>query len=370
MADNYQIDGQKLYFHPQRVAQFLDAGDDLDDLLKIYPIYMEVSPVGACNHRCKFCAVDYIGYKTANKLDTDRLCLIISELAEKGVKSIMFAGEGEPLLHKDIAAIAKHTKLSGIDVSFTTNAVAMTEKFIQTAIPYTSWIKASVNAGTEATYASVHATQVRDFSKVIENLTQAVKFRNDNNLDCAIGLQSILLPDNKDEMITLAKIARDKIGADYLVIKPYSQEPASITTEYQSISYKDDFSEQLDKELKKLNTDSFKINYRSETMRLYHEKQNDRYTTCYSTPVFMAYIMANGSVYGCKDKLFNEKFSYGDINKNSFSEIWQNQLRRKNFAYVLTEMDVSKCRVNCRMDKINRYLFDLKSNKIKHLNFI
>ncbi len=370
MADNYQIDGQKLHFHPQRVAQFLDGSDNFDKLLKIYPIYLEISPVGACNHRCKFCAVDYIGYKTTNRLDTERLFVIVSELAEKGVKSIMFAGEGEPLLHKDIAAIAKHTKLSGIDVSFTTNAVPMTEKFIENAIPYTSWIKASVNAGTETTYANVHATQAKDFSKVINNLKKAVNYRNEHKLDCVIGLQSVLLPDNKDEMITLAKIARDDIGADYFVVKPYSQEPASITTEYQSISYEDDFNQELEAALNNLNTHSFNINYRSETMRLYHENQKNRYTSCYSTPFFMAYIMSDGSIYGCKDKLFDKKFNYGNINEHCFSEIWESQLRRKNIGYVLNEMDVSKCRVNCRMDKINRYLFALKEDKIKHLNFI
>jgi len=189
MSDQYNIDGHKLHFHPQRVAAFLDANDSIQQLQNQYPIYMEISPVGACNHRCSFCAVDYIGYQTANKLDTDKIMETISLLAKKGVKSIMFAGEGEPLLHKQIGEIAKYTKLSGIDVSFTTNAVPMTDKFIHTALPHTSWIKASFNAGTKETYASVHATQERDFQIVIDNLKRAVEFRNANKLDCVIGLQ-------------------------------------------------------------------------------------------------------------------------------------------------------------------------------------
>ncbi|MBF0266634.1 MAG: radical SAM protein [Gammaproteobacteria bacterium] len=370
MSGNYLIDGHKLHFHPQRVAQLLDAENDISKLQTIYPIYVEISPVGACNHRCKFCAVDYIGYQTANKLDTETIKTVISEMAQKGVKSIMFAGEGEPLLHKKIGEIVQHTKSSGIDASFTTNAVPMNDKFIEQAIPYTSWIKASVNAGTEESYAQIHATQARDFKIVINNLKRAVEFRNKHQHECVIGLQAVLLPDNKNDMLTLAKIARDEIGADYLVIKPYSQEPASITTEYKDISYESDFNESLKEQLQQLNTDKFKVNYRSETMALYHEKQENRYSTCYSTPILMSYIMANGSVYGCKDHLFDEKFKYGNINETAFSTIWEGEKRQQNLHYVLNDLDVNKCRVNCRLDKVNRFLFDLKKDKIQHVNFI
>ena len=47
-----------------------------------------------------------------------------------GVKSIMFAGEGEPMLHKDISEHVLLCNASGIDVSFTTNATIITDKFV------------------------------------------------------------------------------------------------------------------------------------------------------------------------------------------------------------------------------------------------
>ena len=80
--DEYLIDGTKLPYHPHRVAQWLEAKDDWEMAKKIYPIYVEIAPVGACNHRCTFCSVDYIGYKAVMQ-DADRR--IKAWLAEFGM---------------------------------------------------------------------------------------------------------------------------------------------------------------------------------------------------------------------------------------------------------------------------------------------
>ena len=47
-----------------------------------------------------------------------------------GVKSIMFAGEGEPLLHPDIADMVNYAKQCSIDSSFTTNGVRLSRSFL------------------------------------------------------------------------------------------------------------------------------------------------------------------------------------------------------------------------------------------------
>ena len=370
MSDKFGIDGHKLAYHPVEVARLLEAENDVSKLIDIYPIYVEVSPVGACNHRCTFCAVDYIGYEATNRIEADVMMRVLEDMGSNGVKSIMYAGEGEPLIHKQINEIVAKTKGVGIDVSFTTNAVAMNDRFIENSLQHTSWVKVSLNGGSAKSYAQVHQTREIDFQRVINNLKKAVEFRNKNKLNCTIGVQSVLLPENADEMANLGKIIRDEIGADYFVIKPFSQEPSSINKLYEDIDYRSMTLRANEKRLKALETENFKVSYRSETMSNYHEDQENRYTTCYSTPIYMAYLMAEGSVYGCKDHLLDPNFCYGNINEKTFSEIWKGERRRKGIEYVLNELDISKCRINCRMDKVNRYLFDLKEGKVDHMNFI
>jgi len=365
MSDIYKIDSHKLIYHPERVIQILNGHQEWNTAKNIYPVYLEVSPVGACNHRCTFCAVDYIGYK-AVMLDFDLYSKRLEEMGQLGVKSIMYAGEGEPLLHKDIVKIVIETKNAGIDVSFTTNATVISDDFINNALDKTSWIKVSMNAGTKSTYAKIHQTKEKDFDKVINNLKKVVKHKYDNDLDTTIGIQTLLLPENHNEMIELIRIARDEIGLDYLVIKPYSQHMFSDTEIYKDLKY-DDFID-LGDELESFSNDNFNVIFRSNTMRKYSE--NDRYKKCYATPFVWGYIMASGDVYGCSAYLLDKRFSYGSINENSFKEIWEGEKRKANYFFIKNDLNIVDCRKNCRMDEVNRYLYSLIEDKVPHVNFI
>ena len=117
-ADGLRIDHHKLLFHVDRVSDWLKSE-------RIYPLYMEVSPAGSCNHRCVFCGLDFMGYQP-RFLDADLLKTRLTEMGSLGLKSIMFAGEGEPFLHRRMVEIILHAKeQSGIDVAVTTNGVLM-----------------------------------------------------------------------------------------------------------------------------------------------------------------------------------------------------------------------------------------------------
>ena len=354
--DKYRIDGHKLHYHVSRVNDWLNGKT-------IYPIYMEISPAGACNHRCTFCGLDFLEYQS-RFLDAGILKKRLSEMGKLGLKSVMYAGEGEPFLHKNFAEIVKHTKKSGIEVAITTNAVLFKESTAEQILDTVEWIKVSINAGTAKTYSKIHGTKPADFDKVIKNMSSAVKIRRENGYKCILGMQMLLLPENHHEIVLLAGIAKS-IGMDYLVVKPYSQHPQSKSRRYSKINY-NDFIE-LSEKLEKLNAPEFTVIFRLKTMKKWDNAEKS-YSKCIALP-FWSYIDAGGHVWGCSVFLGDKRFLYGNIYDSSFQEIWKGQKRLKSLHWMQKKMDAGKCRINCRMDEINKYLSELK-NPLVHVNFI
>lgn len=351
-----KIDSHKLMFHPQRVAAWLE-GDD------IAPIYMEVSPSGACNHRCKFCGTDFMGYQK-RFLPVELWRERVKEMGEMGIKAIMFAGEGEPFLHKDMEEIARLTKAVGIDVAFTSNGVLLEPERSERVLPFTSWIKISFNAGQPDTYSKIHRAKKDDYHAVMANMEHAARSRLENKSSCALGFQMLLLPDNIDEAVTLACNVRDA-GCDYLVIKPYSQHPLSKTKIYNDIHY--DKLDELEARLAETHTASFKTILRKDTASRWNEKERD-YAHCHALP-FWSYIDAGGNVWGCSMFMNDERWKYGNLHEESFSQIWHGKKRADSLQWAKEHLDARQCRVNCRMDKINCYLDEL-IHRGSHVNFI
>lgn len=355
MSDDLRIDSHKLLFHPHEVSRWLQGEE-------IFPLYVEISPSGACNHRCIFCALDYLEY-TPRFLDTALLCERISEMGRLGIKSIMFGGEGEPLLHRNIAEIIRTTKHSGIDAALTTNGTLLTEQIAEQIVTDTSWIKVSVNAGSASTYAALHRTQEQDFSRVMNNLATTASTITRLGASCTLGIQAILLPENVGEMEQLAIQARDT-GASYLVIKAYSQHQHSITRRYAELNYAPFLA--MANRLQDLSSKQFRVIVRLQSIQKLRDRERG-YARCMSLP-FWSYIDAAGTVWGCSAHLGDERFDYGNIHQQTFAQIWSGERRRKNLDY-LTTLDPKKCRTNCRMDEVNRYLWEL-THPGPHVNFI
>ncbi|VVB83540.1 Coenzyme PQQ synthesis protein E [uncultured archaeon] len=342
------VDNHKLMYHPKRVDEWSEKGD-------CFPIYVEIGPTNNCNHRCKFCALDWLKHGI-QEIDRDVMISTLKDMAEHGVKSVMFAGEGESLLHKDIGLFVQKAKEYGLDVSITTNGVAFTKEKMEQCLPNLSWIRFSVNAGSPETYSFLHQTNLTDFEKVIDNIKQAVRFRNENGLKTTIGVQIVMLPDNIDEILKLAEILKN-IGADNLQLKPYSHHPK--TKNFFELDKKE--YDKLE-EIKKLNSDTFEVLFRKETIERLEE--GITYPRCYGLS-FFSLIDSRGNVLPCNRFYNSEEFIYGNIHQQSFSDIWQGDKRKE----VSAKIKLSECGKGCKLDVCNKYLYRIK-NPHPHDNFI
>ena len=212
MAENIRMDSHKLIYHPEIVARWM-RGEN------IYPIELEIGLTNACNHRCIFCAVDYTGYKP-DRMDKQLLINNLREIAPRGVKSIIYAGEGEPLLHREAPDIINETKSMGIDAALSTNGVLLTSDISRECLKSLTWVRFSTAGITDGVYDKIQRGARGDLAKVLHNMEEAVKVKRDQHLHTTLGVQLLLLPDNKNEIVRMGRKLR-RIGVDYFTIKPF-----------------------------------------------------------------------------------------------------------------------------------------------------
>lgn len=353
MSENIRMDSHKLLYHPERVAAW-QRGEN------IYPIELEIGLTNACNHRCIFCAVDYTGYQPV-MFDADILKARIKEFSKKGVKSIIYAGEGEPLLNKHAPDLINETKKNQMDVALSTNGVLLSPEVSRDCLSSLTWIRFSTAAIRNHTYEKIHQCRPGDLQIVLNHMQEAVNIKKKQRLSTTIGVQLLLLPENKTEVVEMAKEMK-RIGVDYFTIKPFSQHPSSgniLQVDYQEML-------EVEKELTEIATENYKIYFRAHSMeKLVCERA---YEKCLALP-FMVYIDAKGNLWPCIVFMGQSELSYGNLNEETFQQIWEGT-RRKKLIQHFEQMDLkSNCRELCRLDEMNKYLNELQHPGL-HVNFI
>lgn len=348
------LDGHKLQYHPEYVSGVLKDHP-------VTPIYVEISPAANCNHHCLFCHYNYLGHK--GKFPEGRMLSLIDELAKANVKSLVFAGIGEPTLNKETVPAIEKAKSLGIDVAMSTNGALLKEKDLDVLAASLTWIRFSFNAGGAENYALVHQTKASDYDKVIENMEKLKAVKEKTGSPITIGTQFILLPENKDFVLEHARRMKE-IGVDYFVVKHFYEHEAN---EYQPdmgfLTY--DLVKILQEEATKMSDDRFKFIVRS----LDNLEKHRVYTKCYGLPLIV-YIREDGNLYTCFSYQHDEGTVLGNVFEQSFQEIWAGDGRQNALGYINNCIDKNHCQPNCRHHQINNYLWELKHPTMEHLNFI
>lgn len=351
--DNIRIDSHKLIYHPETVSRWLKGEN-------IYPIEIEISPSGACNHRCVFCALDYIGYQP-NFLNKDIILRDVRAIAPRGLKSVICAGEGEPLLNKDLPDIVNGIKACGVDVAMSTNGALFTRDKLEACLGAFTWVRYSVAAFEEDIYDRIQRGKAGDLARVKENLAAAVEVKRRNGLHTTLGVQCLLMPENAEQTVNMAKELRE-IGVDYFTVKPYSQNKHSKNmqmVDYERLRW-------LGEELRGYATDDFAVYFRANAMDSVHHKKS--YSQCLGLP-FMTHIDAKGNVWPCVGHIGDVNLLYGNIYEQTFEEIWEGETRRAVIERMHAQ-DIDRfCNEACRLEQINKYLDELK-HPGGHVNFI
>ena len=226
-----------------------------------------------------------------------------------------------------------------------------------------SWIRFNISAATPESYKLIHNVESDIFEKVKENIRLCVEFKKRHNLKITIGLQMVVIDENINDIIPLAKLGK-KLGVDYFVIKSCSDTPdkrlKAPTGKYLKIK-------EIFQEAEKYSDENYKVIVKWSKIQNLGKKD---YKTCYGTQ-FILGISGSGNVFPC-GHFFNirqDEFLMGNIIKTSFKEIIKSE-RYWEVQKRIQKVDVNnECESNCRQHYINEFLYKLK-NPPKHINFI
>lgn len=356
--DRYLLDGHKLYWHLDRVRDWQEGR-------LIPPVYLEISPLAWCNHRCGFCGIDFAQEKSL-RLEAPLLCERLAEMGRLGVRSVMFAGEGEPLLHPDFPAMVRAARQAGLDVGLTTNGSVGTSALWEELLPHLSWVKFSVDAGTAEVYARVHGVAASAFARTLESLRAAVGVKRRNGLGVTLGAQFLLVEENAGDVENALSLFSGE-NLDYFVLKPFSLHPQMLRKHDTAYS-----QESLDR----IRQAVAAWQGRTSTALLFREEAASRYAEgrktfahCRALP-FWGYISSRGDFYTCSVFLGDERFRTGNIAEETMESILFGERRRESLRFGAQDLDVNGiCRLNCRMARINEFL-EYLATPPEHVNFI
>ena len=166
-------------------ARFLNDHRDIAGVLEgqqafVGPEHVVIDPTNRCDNNCIGCWTrsPLLGSAAATddwkrqELDPDRLLTMIDELAEMGTKRIRFTGGGEPFLHPAIMEALRKTKEHGLIAAVTSNFSAIREPQVRTLAELgVDEITVSLWAGSPEVYARSHPNKsAKTFERIESHL--------------------------------------------------------------------------------------------------------------------------------------------------------------------------------------------------------
>ena len=348
-----QLYGNKLMHHPDAIQKWKEGKP-------FPPIFIEFGPVIGCNHKCKHCYIKNVSNKTI-LLEEKIYLRFMKEIGEFGVKSVILAGCGEPMMHKATPKAIKVGNDNGVDIGMFTNGIPIKDEDIPILMDNLTFIRFTINGCSEKSYTTIHSCKSNDWFKVKSNIKKCVEYKKKMDSKCTIGVYTLLQKENVDELKDWVEEVK-YIGVDYIIIKPPGK--GIDGNQYvEVIDYKP-YEEYLHK-ISNMGNSKFIVEIRWDVFESGYPKLHKE---CLGLP-FMCAVDADGSIYACTWTWGNSKFKYGNLYDNTFEKIWNSKNKDIIMQMINTDYPIECEHCASRHNSINRYLWEL-ANPPDHINFI
>ena len=213
------VDSHKLSYHYDRVQAFLNGE-------RIAPVSVDMALTRACGAMCSFCYAMVQEPQERSAIKVKSALNLLDDFADIGVRAVSLISDGESTLSKAYVPFIQHASNIGIDVGNATNGWEWGPEKIEQVLPHLKWVRFTCAAGTPESYSKIMFKSEKHtevFDKAMSNIKYAVELKKKLGLNVTLGLQMVLMPEFKDEIIPFAKLAID-LGVDYAVIKHCSDD--------------------------------------------------------------------------------------------------------------------------------------------------
>jgi MoaA/NifB/PqqE/SkfB family radical SAM enzyme len=321
---NLILDSHKLSHHFDRV-QAWEAGE------RIAPVSVDMALTRACGAMCAFCYAMVQEPQERSSVKVDSSLALLDDFKSIGVKSVSLISDGESTISKSYVPFIQHAASLGIDVGNATNAWEWGPEKIEAVLPHLTWVRFTVAAGKPESYAKImfkgpEHTQV--FDKAMANIRYAVEYKKKHALPVTLGIQMVLLPEYKDEIIPFSQLALD-LGVDYGVIKHCSDdENGTLGVDYSK--YEPLYGKLTEAE--KMSTEQTKIIVKWEKIM---DKGKPSYSRFYG-PQFLLQISGSGLI-APSGMFFNAKFSklhIGNFTEERFIDMFKSDRYWRAMDYL------------------------------------
>lgn len=318
------LDSHKLAHHFERVQEW-ENGE------RIAPISVDMALTRACGAMCAFCYAMVQEPQERSSVKVDSSLTLLDDFKSIGVKSVSLISDGESTISKSYIPFIQHAANLGIDIGNATNAWEWGPEKIEAVLSHLTWVRFTVAAGRPESYAKImykgpEHTQV--FEKAMANIRYAVEYKRKQNLPVTLGIQMVLLPEYKDEIIPFSQLAID-LGVDYGVIKHCSDdENGSLGVDYSK--YESLYGKLTEAE--EMSTEQTKIIVKWEKIM---DKGKPSYSRFYG-PQFLLQISGSGLI-APSGMFFNAKFSklhIGNFTEERFIDMFKSDRYWRAMDYL------------------------------------
>jgi organic radical activating enzyme len=361
----------------QRSATDTDATElDPDKVPDFAPISINLDLTTACNYACDHC-VDLDILNTGIRYDHDKLLSSLELMAQRGMKSVIVIGGGEPTLYPKFEEIIRFMKGLGLQIAIVSNGTG-NDKIAKVVdcMDSQDWVRLSLDSGSDETFQPMHKPR-KSFS--LPDICARVPAIKAANPDVVVGFSYIVtwrgafindtsIVENLHEIAMATKLARDS-QFDYISFKPFLTRDEVNNAEVIDIkaqSNLDDIIERIQAQVDEavaLETDSFRV-HRSTGLKAMLGRQTQTLAKqpqqCHMQ--FFRQVLSPLGLYNCPVYRNQDHGRLGDKNANA-DELSYDATRGVTADLVRNFNATTECeKVTCLYNDVNWWIERLIEN--------